>query len=194
MEKYIPKFFDMLYDESVASLISLQEIRDAFHSNQIHSKHQAVNALSHLPNHTGKLLYIGSWIGFLTHYICKEYPNFMVDEIDIDTRVEHVSRYFNSKFYNYGTHYATDVLHFEEIHNYNTVVNLSSEHMPSDWFEKVKPGTQCVIQSNNLNIEDHINLCYSIEELKQKFPLSSICYENTMKLNVFTRYTISGIK
>jgi len=38
IEKYIPKFLDILYDEEILNNVSLTEIRDMFHTNQIQSK------------------------------------------------------------------------------------------------------------------------------------------------------------
>jgi hypothetical protein len=194
IETYISAFFDILYEENIASLTTMEEVRDAFHTNQIHSKNQAITALSHLPNHGGKVLYIGSWFGFLTHYICHRYPTFIIDEIDIDPRCNVISKRLNSKFHNYGTHFTEDVLTFDGLEHYDTIINLSSEHMTSEWFERIPAGKQCLIQSNNLSIEDHTNVCYSVDEIKNKYPLSSISYESAMKLNVLTRFTISGIK
>lgn len=66
IESYIPKFLDMLYDEEIAKHLSLIEIRDAFHTNQIQSKKQASLAFDAISDNTNKVLYIGSWLGFLT--------------------------------------------------------------------------------------------------------------------------------
>ena len=66
--------------------------------------------------------------------------------------------------------------------------------MTTDWYKRIKPGTQLVIQSNNLVIEDHINNCKSLDDFKSKYPINKISYENTLELNVFNRFTLSGVK
>jgi len=38
MEVYIPKFLDMMYDSEIAKHLTIEEVRDAFHTNQIQSK------------------------------------------------------------------------------------------------------------------------------------------------------------
>jgi hypothetical protein len=66
--------------------------------------------------------------------------------------------------------------------------------MTADWYKRIKPGTQLVIQSNNLVIEDHINNCESLDDFKSKYSLDKLSYENTLELNVFNRFTLSGVK
>ena len=56
------------------------------------------------------------------------------------------------------------------------------------------PSHELVIQINNLIIEDHINNCKSLDDFKSKYPLSKISYENTLELNVFNRFALSGVK
>lgn len=42
IESYIPKFLDMLYDGEIAKHLTIEEVRDAFHTNQIESKNKQV--------------------------------------------------------------------------------------------------------------------------------------------------------
>jgi len=66
--------------------------------------------------------------------------------------------------------------------------------MTTDWYDRIKSGTKLVIQSNDLVIEDHINNCKTLDDFKKKYPLKKIEYSNTLELNVFNRFTLSGIK
>lgn len=194
MEDYIPKFLDMLYDEEISKNLSLVEIRDAFHTNQIQSKKEASLAFETVSDNAKKVLYIGSWLGFLTRVLVEKYPNINFEEVDMDTRCKEISGRFNYTFKNYLGHQSIDIDSFGREHDFDTIINLSCEHMTIDWFNRIKSGTQLIIQSNNLVIDDHINNCKSLDDFKSKYPLSEIKYSNTLKLNVFDRFTVSGIK
>jgi hypothetical protein len=194
IESYIPKFLDMLYDGEIAKHLTIEEIRDAFHTNQIESKKQASLAFDAVSNNTKKVLYVGSWLGFLTRVLIEKYPNINFEEVDMDTRCKEISGRFNYTFKNYLGHQSMNIDEFGREHEFDTIINLSCEHMTTDWYNRVKPGTRLVIQSNNLVIDDHINNCKSLDDFKSKYPLSEIKYSNTLKLNVFNRFTVSGIK
>ena len=194
MEVYIPKFLDMMYDSEIAKHLTIEEVRDAFHTNQIQSKKQASLAFDSISSNAEKVLYIGSWLGFLTRALVEKYPSINFYEVDMDTRCKEVSGRFNYTFKNYLGHESINIDDFEAINEFDTIINLSCEHMTTDWYKRIKPGTQLVIQSNNLVIEDHIKNCESIDDFKSKYPISKVSYENTLELNVFNRFTLSGVK
>jgi len=194
IESYIPKFLDMLYDEEIAKHLSIVEIRDAFHTNQIESKKQASLAFEAVSGNANKVLYIGSWLGFLTRVLVEKYPSINFYEVDMDTRCKEVSGRFNYTFKNYLGHQSVNIDDFESINDFDTVINLSCEHMTTDWYNRIKPGTQLVMQSNNLVIDDHINNCKSLDDFKRKYPLSEVKYDTTLELNIFNRFTLAGIK
>ena len=194
IESYIPKFLDMLYDEEIAKHLSIVEIRDAFHTNQIESKKQASLAFEAVSGNANKVLYIGSWLGFLTRVLVEKYPSINFYEVDMDTRCKEVSGRFNYTFKNYLGHQSVNIDDFESLNEFDTVINLSCEHMTTDWYNRIKSGTQLIMQSNNLVIDDHINNCKSLDDFKSKYPLSEIKYDTTLELNIFNRFTLSGVK
>ena len=194
MEEYIPKFLDMMYDSEIAKHLTIEEVRDSFHTNQIQSKKQASLAFDSISSNAEKVLYIGSWLGFLTRALVEKYPSINFYEVDMDTRCKEVSGRFNYTFKNYLGHESINIDEFEAINEFDTIINLSCEHMTTDWYKRIKPGTQLVIQSNNLVIEDHINNCKSLDDFKSKYPINKISYENTLELNVFNRFALSGVK
>jgi len=194
IEEYIPRFLDMLYDEEIAKHLTIEEVRDAFHTNQIESKKQASLAFDAVSDDAKKVLYIGSWLGFLTRVLIEKYPNIDFTEIDMDKRCKEISGRFNYTFKNYLGHQSMNIDVFGHEHEFDTIINLSCEHMTTDWYNRVKPGTQLIMQSNNLVIDDHINNCKSLDDFKSKYPLSEIHYENTLELNVFNRFTLAGVK
>jgi len=87
---------------------------------------------------------------------------------------------------NYLGHHTADINSFDRHYQYDTIINLSCEHMSADWFKDIKSGTQLILQSNNLAIDGHINKCESLEDFKSKYSLSEIKYDNTLKLNILT--------
>jgi hypothetical protein len=194
MEEYIPKFLDMMYDSEIAKHLTIEEVRDAFHTNQIQSKKQASLAFDAISDNTNKVLYIGSWLGFLTRVLIEKYPNISFEEVDMDTRCKEISGRFNYTFKNYLGHQNMNIDDFGREQEFDTIINLSCEHMTTDWYDRIKSGTKLVIQSNDLVIEDHINNCKTLDDFKKKYPLKKIEYSNTLELNVFNRFTLSGIK
>lgn len=192
IDRYIPKFLDILYDPTVLHAVRLEEIRDAFHSNQIISKNRAIAAFDSLPTADRNVLYIGSWIGFLTHYICDNYPNCTVTELDIDVRCKLISQRFNEGFTNYIASYTSDVECFGYLNNYDTVINLSCEHISSNWIDKLQKGTTVVLQTNNFKIPEHINTCETLDEMREKYQLSETYYAEATVLNAYTRFTLAG--
>ena len=194
MEEYIPKFLDMMYDKEIAKHLTIEEVRDAFHTNQIQSKKQASLAFDAVSGNTKKVLYIGSWLGFLTRVLIEKYPNIDFTEIDMDKRCKEISGRFNYTFKNYSGHQSINIDEFGHEHEFDTIINLSCEHMTTDWYDRIKPGTQLIMQSNNLVIDDHINNCKSLDDFKSKYSLSEIKYDTTLELNIFNRFTLAGIK
>lgn len=194
IEKYIPKFLDTLYDKEIFDFFTLEEIRDAFHSNQIISKNQAAIAFKHLPANPRNVLYIGSWIGFFTHYLCDKYRDIVVSELDLDPRCKDISKRFNCGLSNYKTSYTGDVFEFDKLADYDTIVNLSCEHMPTEWYDLIPTGTDLVLQSNNFKIPQHTNICETMKEMYCKYPLSSVYYIEETELNAYTRFTLAGKK
>ena len=193
IQHIIPKFLDILYDEEIKSLVSLDEVRDAFHTNQILSKNKAIAAYDSIHRDGIKILYIGSWFGVLTNYILENYNTF-VAELDMDMRCNKLSSRLNFRHSRYLGNFVADINVFDRMHEYDAIINLSTEHMSADWFARVKPGTLLVMQSNNLKVDDHINTCIDLDDMKNKYPLTSVSYSNTLELNVFNRFTLAGTK
>ena len=194
IESYIPKFLDILYDKEIAKHLTIEEVRDAFHTNQIESKKQASLAFDSISDNANKVLYIGSWLGFLTRVLIEKYPSVNFYEVDMDTRCKEISGRFNYTFKNYLGHQSVNIDDFKSLNEFDTIINLSCEHMTTDWYNRIKPGTQLVMQSNNLIIDDHINNCKSLDDFKSKYPLSETHYDTTLELNIFNRFTLSGVK
>ena len=67
--------------------------------------------------------------------------------------------------------------------------------MSNEWYNKIPNGSKVLIQSNNFDkIDDHINCVTDIDDMKSKYPMQQILYSNTLKLNLYNRLTLAGIK
>ena len=86
----------------------------------------------------------------------------------------------------------------------NFIINTSAEHMVDKWFYNIPEQTLVLIQSNDYNeLPDHINCVKSLEEMKEKYKLSTTLYSGTLEQNgmplegvprVFNRYMLIGTK
>ena len=194
-EQYIPKFMDTMYSEKIKDLVRRDELIDMFHTNQMISKYEIMKAISTFDISNLNVLYIGSWMGYLTHFLCNDF-NCKVFEIDLDPRCKPVSEKFNSENKNYMGHLTVDANQCNKdfYSDFDVVINLSTEHMSDDWFKKLNTGTKVAIQCNNFDsLEDHNHCVYCLKELKQRFKLSNTLFESTLKCTVYDRYTLVGI-
>jgi hypothetical protein len=77
----------------------------------------------------------------------------------------------------------------------NCVINTSTEHMDRNiWWENIPAGMLCLLQSNDLAIDDHINKVDSLEEFKLKYTFSKILFEGETLVDGYHRYMLIGFK
>ena len=196
IEQYIPHFMECMYHKNIKDVVRRDELIDMFGLNQISSKKEILKAFTILDLKKPNALFIGSWMGYLTHILCKDFY-YNITELELDKRCKNVSENVNYNLSNYIQHITNDANFMPNsfYENYDTVINLSTEHMTDEWFKKINKGTNIIIQSNNFSeFKDHINCVYSLDDLKNKFNLSEILYESTIKCTIYDRYTLAGIK
>lgn len=191
--KHIPGFLDTLYDAEAFNAIRKEELRDAFHTNQILSKTWFLEKFlaKGMPKEV-RILLIGSWLGFFT-YVLRQYGYRNVHEVDSDLRMLGISPKANPGV----VHYTTDVNEFSkrpEYQEYQLIINLSCEHIPDNtWFKNIKSETSIWLQSNDFVIPEHTNICISLEDMKQKYPIV-IALEGELRLPIYNRYMLIGHK
>lgn len=77
----------------------------------------------------------------------------------------------------------------------NTIINTSCEHMTSEWLEDVPSNTLIILQSNNSkDFDGHINCVDDIDDMKNKYPLTTIIFEGQLKLPDYDRFMLIGYK
>lgn len=79
------------------------------------------------------------------------------------------------------------------------VINTSTEHFDDQaWFFKIPKGVYVAVQSTDMPHEEHINNVYSIEELKNRYPLGDVLYTGEKEFECngepFKRFMVIGIK
>jgi hypothetical protein len=80
------------------------------------------------------------------------------------------------------------------------IINTATEHFPSmDWWNNIPSGKRVILQGNNLVHEgEEVTISTSLDNFKQRFPLSGYEYTGEIEFNYntwsFTRYMVIGIK
>jgi hypothetical protein len=176
---------------------------EAFSANQISSKLWAAEELEKVVTKINfgslNLYMLGGWYALL-HFILKTRNNIHVDEcrsIDIDPMACNVANSLNVSWERDWKFKAfpEDANTIQYPEGVNCIINTSSEHMESDqWFENIKPGMLCLIQSNNLDIPEHTNIVASARDLQTKYPLTETLFSGTRPFKTYQRFMSIGIK
>ncbi len=178
---------------------------DAFSTGQVESKIWAAEELERASAHINilRISMLGGWYG-LFHFILKIRGRLEVEwcrSYDLDASACSVANMINNAW---STEWrfvsrpkdANDLFYQDGT---NCIVNTATEHFDNnDWFVNIPNGYLCVLQSNDLEINDHINRPKNLEDFKKKYPLSTVLYEGTKQFNFetnpYTRYMIIGHK
>lgn len=89
------------------------------------------------------------------------------------------------------------------LQGFNVVINCSPEHMTgNDWFNNIDNGTLVCIQTSDVDKNDEVwkitNPTYSLDELKEKYPLSKYIISDTKEIKYddwgYKRFMVIGIK
>ena len=178
---------------------------DAFSAGQVESKIWAAEELEKIAAHTHilRITILGGWYG-LFHFLLKARGRQMIEwcrSYDLDAGACSVANVVNNTWdkdwvfraipkdantvtYNDGT---------------NCIINTSTEHFSNqEWFDQVPEGTLCVLQGNDLDIDDHVNKPKNLEHFKKMYMLSTVLFEGQkyfdFETNPYTRYMIIGHK
>lgn len=178
---------------------------DAFSAGQIESKIWAAEELERISAHINilRISMLGGWYG-LFHFILKTRGRQQVEwcrSYDLDAGACSVANTVNNTWSHEWQFRAmpkdANELNFND--GTNCIVNTSTEHFGSnEWFDHIPEGYLCVLQGNDLKIDDHINCPKNLEDFKKKYPLSTMLFEGTkhfnFETNPYTRYMIIGHK
>lgn len=182
---------------------------DAFSAGQIESKIWAAEQLEIVVKEINisplRMYVLGGWYSLL-HFILSVRKNIDIDycrSVDLDPIVSFNANKINNsweiKDWKFRA-YPFDANHVNyEQEKINCVINTSTEHFESkNWFENIKTGTLVLIQSNDLDIDDHVARPESLDHFISSYPMSTIKYSGTMNFQFknmsYNRHMIIGIK
>lgn len=180
----------------------------AFSHGQTQSKQWLCETLEPYLPKSSNIAILGSWyniLGFMiltrSHYKCQS-----ILGIDIDPEATAIANQI-CQGWAIGkecklSNITADANKFK-LEGYNVVINCSSEHMKdSTWLSNIDDGAIVCLQTSNVDIPDGIwkisNPTHSLEDFKNKYPLSHIIMSGTKNITYDTwgyeRYMIIGVK
>lgn len=178
---------------------------DAFASGQVGSKKWLADELikvidsSKLQN----IWLLGGWYA-VTNFILsiKNFPIQHVTSFDIDPKATEVAIKVNKLWEWHGKFSAItqDINTIQYDDNWpNIVINTSVEHIPDrTWYNNIPFGMLVVLQSNNMQHDDHCACHNSVDELINDYPLSCILFKGGKRFDYdkwgFTRWMVIGRK
>lgn len=173
---------------------------DSFSHGQIRSKLWLANRID---SYLGKkVVILGSWHNILSFIFKIRGCTSHFTGIDINPEVKNIAdKICNTWMIDGSVENLTGDANNISI-DYDTIINCSSEHMTTEWFDKIKPGTLICIQSSNMVDPGHpwyiVTPSPNIESFKQKYNLSETLFLDTLRIQYdgwgYDRYMIIGYK
>ena len=188
--------------------------KDAFSKGQLASKSWMLSALTpdittYIPTNCTVAI-LGCWIGSFVEPLIDITLASRIYGLDMDPSAIELAEKFNQKHVQNNWLFkgvvadvstlTTNSMDFETsgelIHvKPDVVVNTSCEHMDTHWFDTADSDQLIILQTNNSEGYDgHINTCSSLEEVKQKYPMTKIKYAGQLSLPAYTRFMLIGYK
>lgn len=184
--------------------------QDAFASGQILSKLWLAETLEDVIRYQNitdplRILILGGWYGQL-HLIFRIRKNLKIEfttSVDIDPEVKKAAELVNetwiwqSRKFSAVTADANEYIYGPE--DFNLVINTSVEHINTkQWFENIPLGCLVVLQSNDMEHDDHHNNHKSLQEFLEEYKMSEYYYDGVKAFSypnqMFKRYMIIGRK
>ena len=153
---------------------------------------------------------LGSWIGALVEPLHKHFKIERIYGIDTDAEAieksEKLNRQFVQDSWKYkGVVHDVDLLDCGEMEfqtsgelinvKPNWIINTSCEHMSTLWYDSVDRDQLIIMQTNDSEeFEGHINICKSVDDMMNKYPLSNTLYVGELITPAYTRYMQIGYK
>lgn len=184
----------------------------AFSKGQLASKSWLLNELYHIypkpPAPTIAIL--GSWVGSLNPFLQKSFSPERVYGIDQDAESIEKSEKLNQQYVMDSWKYKGVVADVDMLECSNMqfetggelitvkpdwIINTSCEHMSTLWYDSVDSDQLIIMQTNDSKeFDGHINPCYTVKEMQDKYPLQQTLYVGAMITPAYTRYMQIGYK
>ncbi len=179
----------------------IQIDEDAFADSQILSKMWLCEEYDKiLGSYCPKIWIYGGWCGILPLMMfsrgtmIREMRMFDIDAQAVDT----ANRIMKAWKKDWKFHAEVrDVTMIDDFTDVNVIINTSTEHMDDEWFRRIPKNTVVILQSTNQYDEDHNNRCDTLEEMIEKFPLTTLRFKGEKEFvypdRVFKRFMLIGI-
>lgn len=176
---------------------------DLFSKSQVQSKAWMAETLNKFKQQYGDIVVLGGWFG--QHYWYLDSFKFnKLYNVDLDADTLDKSENIITNAGKYKT-IAADVLQvitadgaviIENQHiDADLIINTSSEHMTTEWFDRLPLGQTVLLQSNDmLGMAGHINCVRDQEELKQRYQMRQVLFSGELSLSKGKRFMLYGIK
>lgn len=177
---------------------------DAFTHGQIRSKIWLCRELEKL-NWASNLTWIyGGWYG-LVAFLLLSRDKFNVKRIhsyDVDPSCKDIAEMINDNWICQSEVFRAHTLDCNLLvpTDSDLIINTATEHFPSmTWWNNIPSGKRVVLQGNNMVHEgEEVTISTSLDNFKQRFPLSKYEYTGEIEFNYdtwgFTRYMVIGTK
>ena len=170
-----------------------------FSKSQILSKLWMAETLSKFKLNFNGILLIGGW---LTHHslFLKDISYSNLYSIDPDSSINSLVKTMNPDVHlcNNNIEQCFDasgnIVFNNNIIEPDLIINTSAEHMDNTWFEKLRPGTTVLIQSNSSPEFQHVNYCENFGTFLTKYPISTVYFRGETTFPSYKRFMIYGVK
>lgn len=170
-----------------------------FSKSQVFSKIWMAEVLTKFNLNFNNILLIGGWLTHHSLYL-KDINFGKLYSVDPDKDINDLIEIINpdafveNKQINECFDENNNIVFYNSILKPDLVINTSSEHMDTEWFNRLAPGTTVFIENNNDDIPEHINSSETFDEFLSKYPVSKTYYKGEMTFPKYKRYALYGVK
>lgn len=176
---------------------------DLFSKSQVQSKVWMAETLNKFKQQYGDIVVLGGWFGQHYWYLDSlKFDRLYNVDLDADTLAKSENTITTSDKYKT---FAADVLQvitadgivvIENQHiDADLIINTSSEHMTTEWFDRLPLGQTVLLQSNDMmGMGGHINCVRDQEELKQRYQMRQVLFSGELSLSKGKRFMLYGVK
>ena len=176
---------------------------DLFSKSQVQSKIWMAETLNKFKQQYGNIVVLGGWFGQHYWYL----NSFKFDKLyNVDIDADTLSKSVNVM--GAGDRYVTHAADVNQVITQSgavmiedqqidadLIINTSSEHMTTEWFDRLPLGQAVLLQSNDmLGMVGHINCVENLEQLKNKYQMRQVLFSGELSLSKGKRFMLYGIK
>lgn len=170
-----------------------------FSRSQVLSKVWMAEILTKFNLNFNNILLIGGWLTHHSLYLKDiNYNNlFSIDpDADHNSLVEIINptAYVENKNITDCFDAAGNLVFYGKVLEPDLIINTSSEHMTTEWFDRLPKGSLVFIENNSESSDEHINASETFRKFIDKFPMTSVLYRGEMNFPKYKRYALYGRK